>query len=56
MNPTGYPQGHALLIGVANYQQISRLPTAILNDVNDVAATLSSPDHCGYSPPTSSLS
>ncbi|QQU66397.1 caspase family protein [Pseudomonas fluorescens] len=50
MNPTGYPQGHALLIGVANYQQISRLPAAILNDVNDVAATLSSPDHCGYSP------
>lgn len=48
MNPTGYPQGHALLIGVANYQQISRLPAAILNDVNDVAATLSSPDHCGY--------
>lgn len=50
MNQTGYPQGHALLIGVANYQQISRLPAAILNDVNDVAATLSSPDHCGYAP------
>ncbi|MCU1775213.1 caspase family protein [Pseudomonas sp. 13B_3.2_Bac1] len=50
MNPTGYPQGHALLIGVANYQRISRLPAAILNDVNDVAATLSSPDHCGYAP------
>lgn len=48
MNSTGYPQGHALLIGVANYQHISRLPNAILNDVNDVAATLSSPDHCGY--------
>ncbi|QEN49733.1 caspase family protein [Pseudomonas protegens] len=50
MNPTGYPQGHALLIGVADYKQISRLPAAILNDVNDVAATLSSPDHCGYPP------
>jgi len=50
MNPTGYPQGHALLIGVANYQQISNLPAAILNDVNDVAATLSSPKYCAYAP------
>lgn len=50
MNPPGYPQGHALLIGVANYQQISSLPAAILNDVNDVAATLSSPQYCAYSP------
>ncbi|WP_186187850.1 caspase family protein [Burkholderia gladioli pv. alliicola] len=48
MNPTGYPQGHALLIGVANYQNISSLPAAILNDVNDVAATLSSPKYCAY--------
>ncbi|WP_115511687.1 caspase family protein [Xanthomonas arboricola] len=50
MNPTGYPQGHALLIGVANYQQVSSLPAAILNDVNDVAATLSSPKYCAYDP------
>jgi hypothetical protein len=50
MNPTGYPQGHALLIGVANYQQISSLPAAILNDVNDVAATLSSSQYCAYTP------
>ncbi|WP_265919544.1 caspase family protein [Cupriavidus nantongensis] len=50
MNSTGYPQGHALLIGVANYQQISCLPAAILNDVNDIAATLSSPMYCAYAP------
>lgn len=50
MNTTGYPQGHALLIGVANYQKISSLPAAILNDVNDVAATLSSPKYCAYAP------
>ncbi len=50
MNPTGYPQGHALLIGVANYQQVSNLPAAILNDVNDVAATLASPKYCAYTP------
>ena len=50
MNSTGYPQGHALLIGIANYQQISSLPAAILNDVTDVAATLSSPKYCAYAP------
>lgn len=50
MNPPGYPQGHALLIGVANYQKIGSLPVAILNDVNDVAATLSSPKFCAYAP------
>ena len=50
MNPTGYPQGHALLIGVANYQKIPSLPAAILNDVNDVATTLSSPMYCAYAP------
>jgi len=50
MTTPGYPQGHALLIGVANYQNVPRLPVAVLNDVQDVAQTLSSPDHCGYSP------
>jgi metacaspase-1 len=50
MNPTGYPQGHALLIGVANYQKISNLPVAILNDASDIAETLSSPKYCGYAP------
>lgn len=50
MNPTEYPKGHALLIGVANYQQVSPLPVAILNDARDVAATLTSPGYCGYEP------
>lgn len=50
MNPTGYPQGHALLIGIANYRQVSSLPAAILNDVNDLAATLSSQKYCAYDP------
>ncbi|MGV2933098.1 caspase family protein [Vreelandella venusta] len=50
MDLTSYPQGHALLIGVANYQKVSSLPAAILNDVNDVAATLTSPHYCAYPP------
>ena len=48
MTTPGYPQGRALLIGVSEYQRISSLPDAILNDVKDIAATLSSPTYCGY--------
>lgn len=48
MTTPGYPQGHALLVGVSMYQRISPLPDAILNDVKDFAATLSSPTYCGY--------
>lgn len=48
MTTPGYPQGRALLVGVSEYQRISSLPDAILNDVKDVAATLSSPTYCGY--------
>ncbi len=50
MNLPSYPQGHALLIGVANYQQVSGLPAAILNDALDVADTLTSKAYCGYTP------
>ncbi len=51
MTSIGYPQGHALLIGIANYQnqKVPNLPNAILNDANDVASTLVSPSYCGYS-------
>jgi len=48
MTTPGYPQGHALLIGVSKYQRIASLPAAILNDVKDIAATLSSSAYCGY--------
>lgn len=48
MSPTGYPQGHALLIGVANYRNINSLPAGVLNDATDVASTLMSAQYCGY--------
>lgn len=48
MTTPSYPKGHALLVGVSKYQRISSLPDAILNDVKDIAATLSSPTYCGY--------
>lgn len=50
MNATGYPQGHALLIGVASYQHVTDLPPAILDDARDIASTLTSPNYCGYLP------
>ncbi|MGM4881647.1 caspase family protein [Rhizobium leguminosarum] len=43
-----FNQGRALVIGVANYQDVSKLPEAVLNDARDIANVLRSPDLCGY--------
>jgi hypothetical protein len=43
-----FEQGRALLVGVANYPLISRLPESVLNDARDIAALLQSPARCGY--------
>lgn len=40
--------GYALVIAIANYQTVSRLPAAVQNDAKDVQAALVSPFHCGY--------
>ena len=40
--------GHAVVIGVANYRSVARLPDAVLNDARDVAAVLKSRAYCGY--------
>lgn len=40
--------GHALLIAVADYTGVPRLPYAVINDAKEVAATLTSSVHCGY--------
>lgn len=50
MTPHGYPQGHALLIGVADYRFVTSLPVAVRNDVQDLSRTLSAQDLCGYEP------
>lgn len=44
-----FNQGRALVIGVANYEEVRRLPEAVLNDARDTADTLKSPSYCGYS-------
>lgn len=43
-------QAHALIIGVAEYRHARPLPATILNDANEIVATLASPHYCGYAP------
>jgi hypothetical protein len=43
-----FDKGHALVIGVANYEEVNRLPEAVLNDARDVASVLQSSDYCGF--------
>src|SRR5262249_15235313 len=39
---------YALVIGIANYQHINKLPVAVLKDAQDVYDLLIDPQHCGY--------
>ena len=43
-----FANGHAVIIGIANYQGCNRLPDAVLNDARDVAEILTSDAYCGY--------
>ena len=45
---SGLPVGHAVVIGIANYQQINALPDSVLNDARDIAGVLTSHQYCGY--------
>lgn len=46
-----FKQGHALVIGVANYPRINPLPEIVLNDARDLRTLLTDPVTCSY-PPT----
>ena len=41
---------HALMIGIANYQQINKLSPTVLKDAQDIRDLLVAPQHCGYPP------
>lgn len=43
-----FEQGHALVIGVANYVRVTPLPKAILKDACDLHQLLTDPTACGY--------
>lgn len=40
---------HALVVGIANYQNISPLPSTVLKDAQDIYNLLVEPKYCGYS-------
>lgn len=44
----GFKDGYALIIGIANYPKVRKLPEAVLKDARDVCNLLRSPNHCGY--------
>jgi len=41
---------HALVVGVANYRHINKLPPTVLKDAQDVHDLLVDPRHCAYLP------
>lgn len=43
-----FNQGRALVIGIADYESVRKLPPAVANDAHDIAETLRSEDCCGY--------
>jgi hypothetical protein len=50
-----FSQGHALVIGVANYPKVSKLPEAVLNDARDLAGVLHAQAYCAYPSPNVEL-
>ena len=46
----GFAVGHAVVVGIAKYGNIRRLPEAVTNDARDVAEILTSAEYCGYLP------
>lgn len=47
---SNFKRGHALVVGVAAYPNVRKLPDAVLNDASDFAALLQDPLRCGYPP------
>jgi hypothetical protein len=44
------PNAYALICGIANYQRVHRLPSAVLNDVQAIRDVLVDPQQCAYAP------
>jgi metacaspase-1 len=43
-----FTQGHAVVVGIANYAHVSALPEVVLKDARDLAALLVDTASCGY--------
>jgi metacaspase-1 len=46
--PHGFQDGYALIVGIANYPKVKKLPSAVLKDAEDTQRLLISPSRCGY--------
>ncbi|MEQ8960035.1 MAG: caspase family protein [Coleofasciculus sp. C2-GNP5-27] len=47
---SGMENAYALVVGIANYQNLTQLPSTVLKDARDIYNLLIDPLHCGYSP------
>jgi hypothetical protein len=47
---SNFKNSYALVIGIANYPKVRKLPNTILKDADDIHNLLLSPEHCGYLP------
>lgn len=43
-----FTEGYALVIGIADYQNIQKLPKTVIKDAQDICDLLLSPTNCGY--------
>ena len=50
-----FANGHAVIIGIANYLSVCPLPATVLNDARDVTKILTTDAYCGYVPRNVSL-
>ena len=48
MDTSAMDNAHALVIGIANYQSINKLPKEVLKDAQDIRDLLVNPQYCGY--------
>ena len=45
-----FQHGRALVIGLANYAEVNKLPEAVINDARDVASVFRASEYCGLPP------
>ena len=43
-----FDKGYALVVGIANYPKVNKLPSTVLKDAKDIKAILTNPYLCGY--------
>ena len=46
--PSQFDKGRALVIGIADYPHVSKLPKNVLDDAWDIVDTLCATGHCGF--------